>query len=86
VPGCTHCSPNPAARSSKTTYARKGDSWTGTRSINNFQTLDLKRIEALPLDLPTPRVFATEGTIGSNQAWEDLRDYDVVVATLALTD
>ncbi|MGC1605357.1 MAG: DEAD/DEAH box helicase family protein [Candidatus Acidiferrum sp.] len=49
----------------------------------NFGALvDLKKIEALPLDLPTPRVFATEGTIGSDQAWEDLRDYDVVVATV----
>ena len=49
----------------------------------NFTALvDLKKIEALPLDLPSPRVFATEGTIGSDQAWEDLRQYDVVVATV----
>src|SRR5258708_28391231 len=32
----------------------------------NFAALvDLKKIEALPLDLPTPRVFATDGTVGS---------------------
>jgi superfamily II DNA or RNA helicase len=49
----------------------------------NFGALvDLKKIEALPLDLPTPRVFATDGTIGSDAAWEDLRQYDVVVATV----
>lgn len=49
----------------------------------NFSALvDLKKIEALPLDLTTPRVFATEGTIGSDEAWEDLRQYDVVVATV----
>jgi len=49
----------------------------------NFQVLaDLKKIEALPLGLPTPRVFATEGTIGSHEAWETLRQYDVVVATV----
>ena len=49
----------------------------------NFSALvDLKKIEALPLDLASPRVFATEGTIGSDEAWEDLRQYDVVVATV----
>jgi superfamily II DNA or RNA helicase len=49
----------------------------------NFGALvDLKKIEALPLDLPSPNVFATEGTIGSDEAWEDLRQYDVVVATV----
>jgi len=49
----------------------------------NFSVLaDLKKIEALPLDLPTPRVFATEGTIGSDEAWDSLRQYDVVVATV----
>jgi superfamily II DNA or RNA helicase len=49
----------------------------------NFSALvDLKKIEALPLDLPNPRVFATEGTIGSDQEWEELRHYDVVVATV----
>jgi superfamily II DNA or RNA helicase len=49
----------------------------------NFGALvDLKKIEALPLDLVSPRVFATEGTIGSDEAWEDLRRYDVVVATV----
>src|SRR6266436_7732400 len=49
----------------------------------NFSALvDLKKIEALPLDLASPRVFATDGTIGSDQAWEDLRQYDVVAATV----
>src|SRR5260370_26787615 len=49
----------------------------------NFSALvDLKKIEALPLDTVTARVFATEGTIGSDEAWEDLRQYDVVVATV----
>jgi superfamily II DNA or RNA helicase len=49
----------------------------------NFSALvDLKKIEALPLDLAGPKVFATEGTIGSDDAWEDLRQYDVVVATV----
>jgi len=49
----------------------------------NFSILaDLKKIEALPLDLPTPRVFATEGMIGSDEDWESLRQYDVVVATV----
>ncbi|HTV53746.1 MAG TPA: DEAD/DEAH box helicase family protein, partial [Terriglobia bacterium] len=49
----------------------------------NFGALvDLKKIEALPLDVASPRVFATEGTIGSDEAWEDLRQYDVVVATV----
>jgi superfamily II DNA or RNA helicase len=49
----------------------------------NFDALvDLKKIEALPLDLAAPNVFATDGTIGSDQAWEELRHYDVVVATV----
>jgi hypothetical protein len=49
----------------------------------NFSALvDLKKIEALPLDLVSPKVFATEGTIGTDEAWEDLRQYDVVVATV----
>src|SRR5713101_5571840 len=35
----------------------------------NFSALvDLKKIEALPLDLPTPRVLATDGIVGSDQA------------------
>jgi superfamily II DNA or RNA helicase len=49
----------------------------------NFGALvDLKKIEALPLDLTSPRVFATEGTLGTEEEWEDLRQYDVVVATV----
>jgi hypothetical protein len=48
----------------------------------NFRVLsDLKKIEALPLDLATPQVFATDHTIGSDEVWEGLRRYDVVVAT-----
>lgn len=49
----------------------------------NFSALlDLKKIQALPLDLVSPKVFATEGTIGSDEAWDHLRQYDVVVATV----
>src|SRR6266481_2997716 len=49
----------------------------------NFAVLlDLKKIEALPLELATPRVFATEGIIDSAEEWEELRQYDVVVATV----
>jgi superfamily II DNA or RNA helicase len=49
----------------------------------NFDALaDLKKIEALPLDLPSPNVFATDGMVTSVQAWEELRHYDVVVATV----
>ncbi|HXZ02333.1 MAG TPA: DEAD/DEAH box helicase family protein, partial [Stellaceae bacterium] len=49
----------------------------------NFRALvDLKKVEALPRDLATPRVFATEGTIGTDEQWERLREYDVVVATV----
>ncbi|HWL18476.1 MAG TPA: DEAD/DEAH box helicase family protein [Bradyrhizobium sp.] len=49
----------------------------------NFRVLgDLKKIEALPLDYITPRVFSTKKTISSMQQWESLRDYDVVVATV----
>jgi superfamily II DNA or RNA helicase len=49
----------------------------------NFGALvDLKKIEAIPLSLSAPRVFATDGTIDSINAWETLRQYDVVVATV----
>lgn len=49
----------------------------------NFEALvDLKKVEALPLDLMCPRVFTAEKTIGSNEEWEALRAYDVVVATV----
>jgi len=49
----------------------------------NFAVLlDLKKIEALPLGLQNPRVFATEGIIDSAEEWEELRQYDVVVATV----
>jgi superfamily II DNA or RNA helicase len=49
----------------------------------NFRALvDLKKAGALPLDVPSPSVFATEGTIGSDEQWDELRVYDVVVATV----
>jgi hypothetical protein len=49
----------------------------------NFSLLaDLKKIGALAMDVRTPRVFATDGLIGTDEAWEDLRQYDVVVATV----
>src|SRR5947208_2582728 len=49
----------------------------------NFRVLlDLKKIGALPHDLASPRVFATEGTVGSDEAWDNLRQFDVVVATV----
>lgn len=49
----------------------------------NFDALiDLKKIEALPLDLAGPNVFATDGNIESDQEWEQLRHNDVVVATV----
>lgn len=48
-----------------------------------FETLvDLIEIGALPVELPKPRVFSTRGRVGSNQEWECLRNYDVVVATV----
>jgi superfamily II DNA or RNA helicase len=49
----------------------------------NFRLLlDLKKINALPADLDGPRVFATEGEVGSDGEWEGLRQFDVVVATV----
>lgn len=49
----------------------------------NFGALvDLRKIDALPRELASPKFFATEGTIGSDEEWEDLRQYDVVVATV----
>jgi len=49
----------------------------------NFAVLlDLKKVEALPLGLQNPRVFPTEGIIESAEEWEELRQYDVVVATV----
>jgi superfamily II DNA or RNA helicase len=49
----------------------------------NFRVLsDLKKIDALPLSLTAPRVFATEHTVGTREEWEALRQYDVVVATV----
>lgn len=48
-----------------------------------FETLgDLIEIGALPVGVPKPRVFSTRGRVGTDQAWESLRDYDVVVATV----
>lgn len=49
----------------------------------NFGALvDLKKVEAVPHDLASPKVFATDGTIGTDEQWERLRQYDVVVATV----
>jgi superfamily II DNA or RNA helicase len=49
----------------------------------NFSGLvNLKKIEALPLDLVNPRVFATERRIGTDAAWDELQQYDVIVATV----
>src|ERR1700723_150318 len=49
----------------------------------NFKALaDLKKIEALPIDLPSPTVFATEGVIETAAEWEALRAFDVVIATI----
>ena len=49
----------------------------------NFRLLlDLKKIDALPADLDGPRVFTTEGEVGSDGEWEGLRQFDVVVATV----
>jgi superfamily II DNA or RNA helicase len=48
-----------------------------------FGTLsDLREVGAFPQDLPNPKCFSTRGRVGSDQAWEDLRAYDVVVATV----
>ena len=49
----------------------------------NFRVLlDLKKIDALPVDLDGPRVFVTDGEVGSDGAWDSLRQFDVVVATV----
>jgi hypothetical protein len=37
---------------------------------------------ALRADLVTPKVYASEHTVGSDEAWESLRQYDVVAATV----
>lgn len=48
----------------------------------DFETLKtLKRIRALPDGIPTPNVFTVKSRIASSEAWDNLRDYDVVVAT-----
>jgi len=49
----------------------------------NFRALvDLKKTEAVALDLPTPRVFATDQMIETDEEWTQLREFDVVVATV----
>jgi len=49
----------------------------------NFRLLlDLKKINAVPAALDGPRVFVTEGEVGSDAEWESLRHFDVVVATV----
>lgn len=42
----------------------------------------LKRLGALPADLPEPNVMATSGRITDPLQWEGLRELDVVVATV----
>jgi|SRR5271168_1467266 len=44
--------------------------------------LDLKKFEALPNELASPRVYATRNMLGSDEEWESLRHFDVVVATV----
>jgi superfamily II DNA or RNA helicase len=48
-----------------------------------FETLqDLRTIGALPEDIKRPNIFSTKGRIGTDEAWEKLRAYDVVIATV----
>lgn len=42
----------------------------------------LKKTGALPSDIPSPKVFSTTKRITTHQQWEDLREFDVVVATI----
>jgi superfamily II DNA or RNA helicase len=49
----------------------------------NFRALaDLKKTEAVAIELPTPRVFATDRMIETEVQWARLREFDVVVATV----
>ncbi len=48
--------------------------------IANLRTL--KEAGALPQDHPTPRVMSTRNKVRSTAEWEDMRNYDVVVATV----
>ncbi|WP_164940367.1 DEAD/DEAH box helicase [Bradyrhizobium zhanjiangense] len=49
----------------------------------DFQKLGvLKRLRAIPADLPEPRVTATASRITDPLQWEGLREFDVVVATV----
>lgn len=49
----------------------------------NFRLLlDLKKVGAVPAVLNGPKVFATDGIVGSDGAWDSLRQFDVVVATV----
>ncbi|MBB6522281.1 DEAD/DEAH box helicase [Pseudoteredinibacter isoporae] len=48
-----------------------------------FETLDvLKKIQALPETIESPKVFSTRERLGSDDDWEKMKDYDVVVGTL----
>jgi hypothetical protein len=41
----------------------------------------LKELGVLPEGFAAPRVFEVKGLLASREAWEALRDYDLVVAT-----
>lgn len=48
-----------------------------------FETLSvLKKIVALKDDVPSPYVFSTRERLGSEDEWESMRGFDVVVGTL----
>lgn len=48
--------------------------------ITSLQTL--KTINAIPDELPAPRVFVAKSRISSDAEWEALREYDVVIGTI----
>lgn len=51
--------------------------------VEGFATLsDLRSITALPDKISQPKVFGTKGRIGTDEDWDSLREYDVVVATV----
>jgi superfamily II DNA or RNA helicase len=48
-----------------------------------FETLTvLKKIVALQDDVPPPRVFSTRSRLGTDEDWESMKAFDVVVGTL----
>lgn len=51
--------------------------------VEGFASLaDLRSITALPDEISRPKVFGTKGRIGTDEDWESLREFDVVVATV----